>query len=393
MRVLHVIPSLSPRHGGPSVALPLIARSLVKGGVIVDVATTDDDGPGGRFDVLLGRREERDGFGVFHFGNQTEFYKVSLPFRSWVRRHAAEYDVVHIHALFSHTSIAAARAARRCGVPYVIRPLGVLNRWGMQNRRRWLKSLSFRFIEQPILRHAAAMHYTSRAEEREAAQSGATAPAAVIPLGIDLGQFERLPDAGLFLRRFPRAAGRTLVFFLSRLDEKKGLDLLLPAFAQIKAKHPAAMLVLAGRGEEAYVAALKKESEQLALADDVLWPGFLAGEEKLSAFAASTMFVLPSYSENFGIALVEALAAGLPCLTTEGVAVSEDVREREAGVVVAAGLGEVAAGLERILSDGPLRQRLGTNARRLAEERFSFEAMGTALKALYQQLASSGRTP
>src|SRR6185369_17090308 len=103
VRALHVIPSVSPSQGGPSFALPLIARSLAQAGVTVDVATTDDDGPGGRLSVPLGQRVERDGFDIWHFAKQTEFYKVSLPFRSWVRRHIREYDLVHIHALFSFT--------------------------------------------------------------------------------------------------------------------------------------------------------------------------------------------------------------------------------------------------------------------------------------------------
>src|SRR5207247_2285355 len=144
MKVLHVIPSLSLKHGGPSVALPLIARSLVNQTIQVDVATTDDDGPGCRMNVPLGQRIERDGYGLFHFRKQTEFYKCSWPFARWIRRHATDYDLLHIHALFSFTSVVAARAALRCGLPYLIRPLGVLNRWGMENRRRVLKSLSMR---------------------------------------------------------------------------------------------------------------------------------------------------------------------------------------------------------------------------------------------------------
>ncbi len=383
MHILHVIPSLSPKHGGPSVALPLMARSLVQSGVQVDVATTDDDGPGGRLSVPLGERVERDGYGVFYFRKQTEFYKVSLPFPSWMRRHVREYDLVHIHALFSFTSSAAARAARRAGVPYIIRPLGVLNRWGMENRRRLLKSFSFRFLEQPILQHAAAMHYTARAEQLEAEQCGATAPAAVIPLGLELADFAVLPSPELFLRRCPQAVGRPVVLFLSRIDPKKGIDLLLPAFAQVKLRHPQALLVLAGSGRDEYVRSLQQEAARLGLAGDVAWPGFLAGADKLSALAAATVYVLPSYSENFGIALVEALAAGVPCLTTEGVAVSEDLRERDAGLVVAPQVAPLAAALDQLLSDAALRAQLGVSGRRLAQERFSLLVMGAALKKLY----------
>jgi len=385
MRVLHVIPSLSPTQGGPSFALPLMARSLVQAGVAVDVATTDDDGPGGRLSVPLGQRIERDGYGVWHFAKQTEFYKVSLPFRSWIRHHLANYDLVHIHALFSFSSNSAARAARRVGVPYVIRPLGVLNHWGMENRRRVLKRLSFRFIEQPLLRHAAAIQFTADAERFQAGQSGVTAPAAVVPLGIDVNQFASLPGPEKFFKRVPQASNRNIVLFLSRLDSKKGLDLLLPAFAKLRKRFPDALLVIAGNGEESFVNCLRSTAAKLGLAGDVVWAGFLTGADKLAAFSAAKIFTLPSYSENFGIALVEALAAGLPSVTTDAVAVSEDITRHNAGLVVPCNVAALAEALERALGNTELRLTHAANARRLAKGRFSLEAMGMALKELYQR--------
>jgi len=354
----------------------------------VDVVTTDDDGPNCRLNVPLQQRIEHDGYGILYFCKQSEFYKVSLPLRRWLKQHVRDYDAVHIHALFSFSSVAAARCARRSGVPYIIRPLGVLNRWGMENRRKLLKALSFRFVERPVLRHAAAMHYTSNAERLEAGQSGATAPAAVIPLGIEMTGFQNLPGPESFLERFPRAKGRTLALFLSRLDVKKGLDLLLPAFAESRKSHPSVMLVIAGDGGQSYVAGLHDRAAQLGLEGDIVWAGFLSGEDKLSAFAAATVFVLPSHSENFGIALVEAMAAGLPCLTTPGVAVSDDIRERDAGLVAAAEAKPLFEAMNRLLDDAALRARLGSNAKRLVQERFSLEAMGVALKTLYENILS-----
>ena len=391
MRVLHVIPSLSPLDGGPSVAVPLIACALGQAGVHVEIATTDDDGPNRRLNIPLGERVDRDGYAVRYFRKQTEFYKVSLGFRKWARRHADEYDLLHIHALFSHTSIAAAHAARRARVPYLIRPLGVLNRWGMPNRRRLLKSLSFRFIEQPVLRHAAAIHYTACAEQIEATQSGVTAPPAVVPLGIDVRQFQNLQGPDRFWMKFPQTRGREFVLFLSRLDAKKGLDLLLPAFAK-RSKFPQVLLVIAGPGEEAYVRNLREQAARLGIADAIVWAGFLDSLDKLAAFAAATLFVLPSHSENFGIALVEALAAGLPCITTTGVAISDHVQRCDAGLVAPCDASAIAVALQRILGDSQLRMRLGANAHRLAAERFSLVTMGLALHGEYQRILSEKKS-
>jgi glycosyltransferase involved in cell wall biosynthesis len=393
MKVLHVIPSLSLKHGGPSFAVSFIVQSLLETGVAVDVATTDDDGPGCRMNVPLGQRLERDGYGLFYFRKQTEFYKVSLSFNRWIASHASDYDVISLHAIFSFTTTSAAHHARRSGVPYVLIPHGILNRWGMENRRPLLKSLSFRFLENSILRHAAAMYYTSHAERREAEQTGATARAAVIPHGINAAEFQNLPSAEIFLNRFPRAKGRKLVLFLSRLDPKKALELLLPAFAQARRKHPTAMLVIAGSGDASYVAGLRGRADQLGIAGEILWIGFVGGADKLAVFAAATVFVLPSYSENFGIALLEAMASGLPCLTTPGVALAEEVQSAGPGnlLVVPAEVKPLSEALDQLLGDSALRKQLGANAARMAAERFSRPAIGVALKKLYEEILLPGR--
>ena len=191
MKILHVIPSISLKHGGPSVALAAMVRGLAERGVSVDVATTDDDGPSGRLTVPFGVPVTRQGINYVHFRKQTEFYKVSFGLSRWLERSVSHYDLVHVHALFSYASVTAAREARRQGVPYIIRPLGVLNRWGMINRRPWLKAMSYRVLEKPLLRHAAAIHFTSRQEQAEAGRLGLKTRPVVIPLGIDLSEFRQ----------------------------------------------------------------------------------------------------------------------------------------------------------------------------------------------------------
>jgi glycosyltransferase involved in cell wall biosynthesis len=127
-------------------------------------------------------------------------------------------------------------------------------------------------------------------------------------------------------------------------------------------------------------------ASRLGLSDFVTWSGFLGPEEKLSAMAAATIYVLPSYSESFGIALLEALCAGLPCVVTTGVALSEEVQGHDAGLVVSPKLSEISAAILRLAGSQELRQKLSTNGRRLAFERFSMEAMGAALETLYQRV-------
>jgi len=380
VRVLHVIPSLSPSQGGPSFALPAMARALRAEGVDVDVATTDDDGPGRRLPRGSGP-VECEGFRAWFFPKQTEFYKVSLPLARWLNRHVRDYDLVHIHAVFSFAAIAAARAARRAGVPYLVRPLGVLNRWGMEQRRPWLKALSFRLLDKPLLDRAAGLHFTSVQEREEAAGLGLRSPARVLPLGFDLNEFVTLPPTSVFHAAYANTAGRPLVLYLSRLDPKKNLEGLLEAWAQVSGP---ARLVIAGEGDAVYTAALRERAAQLGLGERVLWTGRLQGELKRAALAAATLYVLPSRSENFGIALLEAMAAGLPCVSTPGVALAS---EAEGSVrVVAPEPAALATALRELLADPAERTRLGAAARELARRKFTLLAMGRELKAWYEEV-------
>ncbi|WP_395746997.1 glycosyltransferase [Prosthecobacter sp.] len=387
MSVLHVIPSLSVAHGGPSKALPMMARALAEEGVRVDVATTDDDGPGRRLrEVPQGGAQQREGFRVFYFRKLTEFYKISPGLLLWLFRQVKEYDVVHVHAVFSFATLAAAWACRLRGVPYVVRPLGVLNNWGMNNRRWWLKALSFRLLDKPLLDHAAAIHYTSQQEADEAARLRIRAPDVVIPLGMDLTALQSLPAPDLFTSQFPAAAGRPVILFLSRLDPKKNVELLLEAFALLAAAEPAPLLVVAGGGTPAYLAGLQARAEALGVARRVLWTGHVEGMLKLSLLAAASVYVLPSHSENFGIALLEAMGAGLPCISTPGVALATEAAPQNAVLLCAPEPPALAAALGGLLGSAPERQRLGAAAAQLARGQYSAEAAGRALKQLYARI-------
>jgi len=383
MKVLHVIPSLSAAHGGPTRALALMERELTAQGVTVHTATTDDDGSGRRNGKPCGVPLAENGATRWYFRRQTGFYKASLPMARWLRRHAADYDLLHIHALFSFSSVAAVQAARHAGVPYILRPLGTLGAYGVTQRRPWLKRLSLALREGPALRAAAAVHFTSDAERDEAAELGIAMRSVVIPLGIDAATDT---PAGLVRQQFSGLGDAPYLLFLSRLDLKKNVAGLLQAFSQIAERHQAVQLLIAGDGEAAYVASLKAQAGVLGLESRVVWAGHLEGALKASAFAGATAFVLPSFSENFGIAAAEALMAGLPCVLGEGVAIAAQVAAAGAGLGVKPDAASVAAAMEQVLANAEQREAMSAAARRLARERFSADAMGRNLLGLYREI-------
>lgn len=385
VKVLHVIPSLALVRGGPSVVLRNMARQLAQSGITVDIATTDDNGHD-RVAASHGEAISEEGVTYRYFPRQTRFYTFSWPLTHWLAHHVKEYDLVHIHALFSYAAMPAAYWAKRYGVPYIVRPLGVLNRWGMLNRRPWLKTISFRLIDRRIIAGAATVHYTSEQERLEAAELGITQRSIVIPNTVETPTNLSCHPRGCFRSLYPELGDRPIILFLGRIDLKKGLDLLLPAFAEVRKLNPRAALVMAGDGEPEFISKLKQESTRLGISSDTVWTGFLTGEDKWSALADADVFVLPSYSENFGIAVVEAMASRLPVVVSDQVAIHREVSEAKAGLVVSCAPEALAEALTALIANDHLRAEMGINGHRLARTKFSPEGATETLIALYREL-------
>lgn len=377
--------------------MALMERALAARGICVATVTSDDDGPGRRNGKPCGVPLAENGATRRYFRRQTGFYKASLSMARWLRCNAADYDLLHIHALFSFSTLAAVRAARRAGVPYILRPLGTLSTYGVTQRRPWLKRLSLAWLEGPALRHAAAVHFTSADELREAAQWGIPMRGVVIPLGVEAAA---TGDNALVRAHFPALGQAPYLLYLSRLDPKKNVAGLLQALRKTldgPAPRPAkdvggVKLLIAGDGNPAYVAQLHALAADLGLSGSVVWAGHVAGDLKASALAGATAFVLPSFSENFGIAAAEALMAGLPCVLGQGVAISQDVVNAGAGVAVTTDPASIAAGLQQVLADESGRVAMADAARRLAQDKYSEQAMGARLVALYEAVATGKPT-
>lgn len=388
MRVLHVIPSVSPRRGGPSFTVQAMAEGLAGTGIDVSIATTDDDGPG-RLTVPLLQPLMQNDITYWYFPRQTGFYTASWPLTRWLQRHISDFDLVHIHALFSYAALPAALFAARRQIPYVIRPLGTLNRYGMQRRRPWLKRLSFALIERNILRHAATIHYTSEQEQHEAAEIGVSGPAIIIPNPVALPALPRAQGREQFFQQYPWLQGRTLILFLSRLDPKKGLDLLLPAFAQAREHYAQVALVIAGSGDNGFVEKLKSMAADLGIAADVIWTGFLESSHKAAALAAADMFVLPSYSENFGNVVIEAMSYGTPVIISDQVGIHREIASNSASLVVPCSSDALATAMAKLLDDRSMRYSIGQQGRKLVTSHFSNPAITSQLVDLYTDILRS----
>lgn len=376
MRVLHVIPSIGPLRGGPSIAMGIMARALRAAGVAVDVATTNDNARQ-LLNVPVGIPIDEQGVRYWYFERTAYPYTTSARLARWLRNRVADYDVVHAHALFSFSTSAAAAAARRVGKPYIIRPLGTLAEYGMR-QHFWLKRVSWFMVERRLLRHAAAVHFTSEAERAEAARLG-NWRGVVVPLGVENIDIAPRPDD---------TNNELRLLFLSRIHPKKRVDLLLRAFALALQTAPNLRLIIAGSGDTGYLHEMHKLAADLGVTERVQWAGHVTAADKTSLLQRAHAFVLPSVNENFGIAAVEALAAGLPVVLTRGVAIHREVEAHRAGFIVEPDPASLTTAFLS-LRDTDTRAQLSTNARTLARTTFSIPAMQQGLLRMYEQVLAA----
>lgn len=381
-RVLHVIPAVAPRYGGPSAAVYGMCLALRARGVDARVVTTDADGSG-RLDVPLGEWVDRERVPTLFFRRRGgEAAKLGVGLGRWLRQHVADHDVVHAHAVFSHAPMAAARACRRAGVPYIVRPLGTLDPWSLAQKplRKWL---ALRLGVARMLRSAAAIHYTSPGERRLAEEALGLRRGAVIPLGVD-PDLERHAREGAH-ELPPQLAQARFVLALGRLHPKKGLEQLIEAF--LACAQRGERLALAGDGEPGHVAALRRAAARAS--ERVVFTGWLSGRVKAATLARAAVLAMPSHQENFGLAAAEAMTLGVPVVVSRGVNLADEVEAEGAGWVAGDEPGALARALQTALEDEGERQARGARARRLAE-RFTWAQAAADLEALYRGVASPG---
>lgn len=407
LRVLQIVPSISLVYGGPSQMVLGFSRALAEAGADVTVLTTDSNGDAGQppLDVPLNSPVEQEGFTVRYFRCAPfRRYKFSVGLLRWLSQHASDFDVAHIHALFSPVSSAAAMVARSHHLPYVLRPLGTLDPADLQKKRQ-LKQIYGTLIERPNLARAAAVHFTSSQEATVSERFGAVTQDVVVPLGVEAPAKIQHPETLLAPLGIPASpalaapapsipdstpASIPLVLFMSRLDPKKGLDLLIPALEFLHDEGIPFQFVLAGANPQdpAYENRVRDRLQSSSLAPQTVIPGFVSGDIKAALLQHADLFVLPSYYENFGIAVAEAMAAGVPVLISDQVHIWEAVKQAEAGWVSPCDTHDLAETLRQALIDRAERSRRGQQAQRLAQEHYSWRAIAHQMLEIYQRICS-----
>lgn len=316
------------------------------------------------------------------------FREVSSELYQYLKKHINDYDVVHCHGLWHFGTLAPFMVNN--SVAKVITIHGVLDRW-VYAHNNWKKQLMDTLAQKRYLRRADLIQINNTDEREDIARYlGTPHPnVAIIPNGIKLSDFANLPAKGTFRQKFNVPPTKKMVLFMSRLNVKKGLGLLLPAFREYLSKHSDAILVLAG-GDDGYEATTRQFIDEHQLGDSIRMVGMLTGNDKKAALADADLFTLPSYSEGFSMAVLEAMASGTPALVSDRVGFGEAIRQHNAAGLVESLTPEgVLKGLETMLGDDQLRQQVADNATALLKAQYDIDIVAKRLLDEYEKIVGA----
>ena len=382
MRILHVIASADPKHGGPIEGIKQLAVALAPLGVSVEVVSMDDPSASPwAADFPLPFHPMGPGQGRFGRAPRME---------AWLREHGKAYDRIVVNGLWQFNGLAVWRTRRDHGRPYYVFCHGMLDPWFRRTYplKHLKKQLYWLVGQRGVLRDAAGVLYTCE-EERVQAQRAFTPwgpfRERVVAYGTAGSPFDLDEARRSFLTAFPSLEGTRNLLYLSRIHEKKGCDLLIRAFAKVAPDHPDLRLVMAGPDQTGWGGELKDIAANEGVADRIVWTGMVKDELKWGAYAASEAFVLPSHQENFGIVVAEALSCSLPTLISNKVNIWREIESDDAGIVAEDDQAGTDALLDRWLAlDAEERKTMRDAAVKCFRQRFEIGRAAAILRTIYE---------
>lgn len=384
MKILHVIPSYIPAYqiGGPVKSTHDLCKALVRRGIGVSVFTTTiglDQMP-----RPMPYRDNIEGVEVTYFpAIFLKKYNYAYGIARAIRERVKDYDLVHIHSVFSYTTLVTSFLCRKNKIPYILNPFGALDPDMINLKNALAKKLYIGMVEKNNVEGASLVQVGSDYERRKIQKLGFRKKIEIMPPGLDFLEYNKKDD--ILRKRFPELENKRIILYLGRIHPKKGLEILLKAFSRVITLRDDTYLVVAGPIDN-YAKRIISFVRNSSLEKRVIFTGMLLGTDKIAAFYASDLFVLSSYGENFSIAALEALACGVPVILTREVGLSPDVKEYGAGFIVKQDALEISEAIEKILSNPDLREVMSLRGRNLAQERFSLDIIVNNVIRLYKSV-------
>lgn len=385
MKILHISPSYIPayRYGGPIYSVHGLCQALAKLGHDVQVYTTNVNGDQDSA-VPIGEAVDVEGVKVWYFPSQflrRLYYSPQLE--QHLKTTIQQFDIIHLHSVFLWPTLVGARYAEKYHVPYVLSPRGMLIKDLIEKKSAWIKKIWINLFEIRTIAKASLLHLTADLELTALQDFNFQLPrCAVIANGVDLPENQAIKaTADPF--GCPLGAN-TMLLFLSRINWKKGLDRLIPAMQYMQKD---VYLRIVGNDEEGYLPELKKLVAHLQLADRVFFhPAVYDQKLKAALYQAAAVFILPSYSENFGNVVLEALSYGCPVVVTPEVGLSAFIKENKLGLVSAGEPKSLANSIQMLLADQVTRMDIQKRSQQIVFEHFSWQSIAEKMLTHYKNI-------
>lgn len=404
MKILCVVPSYHPafKFGGPIFSVHFLNKTLAKKGVEMTVYTTN---VGLEEKVPADKEVNVDGVKVtyFSFSQTIEFlgkffglfgptgWQFSRPLSRALKENLNNFDLVYISAIWNYPTFIAGHYCRKYKKPYIVAPRGIFYPYTF-NKKNWKKLPYYQLVTKRDLEKASAIHYTTIDEfERGHSFLGIkNNKTMIVPNGIDLSEFKNLPPKENLRNKYPMLKDKKIILFLSRLDWKKGLDVLAKAYGLLAKKRDDVFLVVVGDGTENFKNQVKNWFKKEGIYEKTLFTGMFTGREKLEAYTGSDIFVLPSHSESFGMVVVEAMSCGTPTIISDGVGLYQEINDSRSGIVFPCGDAvKLAESMNNLLDDAALRRSIKENADKLIREKFDIEKVADETLKEFKKLVNS----
>lgn len=388
LKVLHIIPSISPNRGGPSKAVLEMVHALRANGVDAEIATTNEDLKSS-LDVPLGQLINYQSVPIRFFERTTskmhaiQEFAYSATFKYWLKTNIDRYDAIHVHAIFSFLSSYSMWLARKQNIPFIVRPIGQLEDWALSQSKRKKKTY-LNLIEKANIEAASAVHFTAESEMSQAVATFPLIKPVVIPLGINKIEpinIDQVPTPWNIKAKVP------VICYLSRLHPKKGIELLLQALAKISDTD--FQLIIAGSGGASYESKLQKMVVDLHLQDKCQFIGFINGDLKHLLLQNSDIFALTSHSENFGISVLESMANGTMPFISNKVALSDVVNDHNLGVTCRLDINDIKSKIEKLLQNLDQCIEYGNRSKMFVEQHYQWPKIAQQLETVYTELSSA----
>lgn len=397
MRILQVSPAYYPAIsiGGPIFSMLAFTRLALDCGHSVEVLST----PLGLLDeqkngLTLGVWSKGpDGIHImYHPYHGYDNFTFSPKSRNWLNENVKSYDLVVLHGVWNFPILAAAHACMNQGIPYILFPHGTLYKETMEMRSGWLKKLLFLLFAKKALKNATKIVYTTEDERAKVSKHlKISENSHILPNIVNSSEFSPPPSKGLFRKKHGLPLDAKIILHYGRITQKKGLNFTIQAMVRVLAKHPDARLVIAGGDEEGYKKAIDLMISDLGIQKHVLFTGLLSRADGLEALTDADVFVLPSLSENFGMAVVEAMLCRLPVVISEHVGIAPEIGRAGAGLVVPLedNVDQLVGAILRTLDDPLAAHEQVLRAQRFAIDHYDGPAVKAQLSALLDSIFAS----